>query len=624
MKKGIVIFIYVILVLALVACDKNAPLISGELKKWHPISITFHGPKSGEKADPNPFLDYRLDVTFRHGEQSFVVPGYFAADGAAAETSAGRGNAWCVHFRPNETGTWHYTASFRKGPNVAVQDDPLSGESAGFFDGQMGSFVVKPSDKTGRDFRAKGALQYVGEHYLQFAETGEFYLKGGADSPENFLAYYEFDGAERLAQVVTANAREGEAQKILKGGTHMYRPHARDWKHGDPTWQEGKGRNIIGALNYLAGKGMNSVYFLTMNVAGDGKDVWPWIAYDERYRFDCSKLDQWEIVFSHMDKLGLLQHVIFTETENESLFEVDEGVTTLDGFANSRKLYYREIVARFGHHPALVFNLGEENGGGNNGVLGAPNTDAQRKAFAQYIRAIDPYDHPIVVHTHPGQYDKIYTPLLAFPAFEGPSLQMGDQKLTHSETIKWIRHSKDAGRKWVVCLDEIGPANTGVKPDSLDYWHDDVRRYSLWGNLMAGGSGCEWYFGYNFANNDLNCEDWRSRDHLWDLTRYALEFFTQNDIPFQSMVNGNDLLSAANDYCFYLSGQVYVVYLAEGGSTELDLRTAQGEYTVRWFNPRNGTFLTAQQSLLGAQKVKLGPPPEESNKDWIALIRLTK
>jgi hypothetical protein len=29
-------------------------------------------------------MDYRLNVTFTHGDRSYVVPGYFPADGDAA------------------------------------------------------------------------------------------------------------------------------------------------------------------------------------------------------------------------------------------------------------------------------------------------------------------------------------------------------------------------------------------------------------------------------------------------------------------------------------------------------------------------------------------------------------
>jgi hypothetical protein len=40
--------------------------------------------------------------------------------------------------------------------------------------------------------------------------------------------------------------------------------------------------------------------------------------------------------------------------------------------------------------------------------------------------------------------------------------------------------------------------------------HDDVRHQALWGHLMGGGAGCEWYFGYKFAHNDLGLEDFRA------------------------------------------------------------------------------------------------------------------
>ncbi|NJK37256.1 MAG: DUF5060 domain-containing protein [Oscillatoriales cyanobacterium RM1_1_9] len=80
--------------------------IGGELKKWHPIDLTFDGPQTSETDSLNPFLDYRLDVTFTNGEKNYGVPGYYAADGDAAETSAAEGNKWRVHFTPDEIGTW--------------------------------------------------------------------------------------------------------------------------------------------------------------------------------------------------------------------------------------------------------------------------------------------------------------------------------------------------------------------------------------------------------------------------------------------------------------------------------------------------------------------------------------
>ncbi len=572
--------------------------VSGELRQWHRVTITFDGPQSAETADANPFRDCRLDVTFSKGGRHIVVPGYFAADGSAGESGATAGNRWRVHFAPDEPGTWTYRASFRVGSNVAASEDATAGKPAGF-DGASGTLTIEPTDKTGPDHRAKGLLRYVGGHYLQFATTGDFFLKGGADSPENFLAYIEFDGVQENSTKI-GEPRQGEAPLSR---LHKYAPHARDWRPGDPTWQGGKGKNIIGALNYLASKGMNSVYFLTMNVGGDGKDVWPWIDPKTQDRYDCSKLDQWEVVFSHMDRLGIMLHVITQETENDQLINGGE----LDV---ERKIYYRELIARFAHHLAVVWNLGEEN----------TNTDKQRAEFCRYVHDLDPYDHPIVVHTYPGKYDQVYAPLLGNKQFHGPSLQIGKQSLTHAETLKWVKRSAETGRRWVVCLDEIGPANTGVKPDADDPTHDTVRHESLWGNLMAGGAGCEWYFGYKFAHNDLNCDDWRSRDTMWNQTRYAIEFFQQH-LPFDRMQADDGLTLGEDDYCFAKPGEVYAVYLPQGGSTEL--RLPEGKYSVKWYDPRNGGALKdgSVRTLAGPGNRSLGEPPAEKAKDWAVLIR---
>ena len=113
------------------------PVVSGELKKWHTITITFTGPNTGEEAKPNPFLDYRLNVTFTRGKKQYVVPGYYAADGEAAETSATSGNKWRVHFVPDEEGRWSYKVSFRTGSDIALDSDRKAGKPSAF-DGVKG------------------------------------------------------------------------------------------------------------------------------------------------------------------------------------------------------------------------------------------------------------------------------------------------------------------------------------------------------------------------------------------------------------------------------------------------------------------------------------------------------
>jgi hypothetical protein len=591
-----VLSILMSLLLIAASCGGEKSNVTGELKTWHKVTVVFDGPIADEDDDINPFLDYRLDVEFTNGSESYVVPGFFAADGDAAETGSTGGSVWLAHFCPPSPGEWRYTANFHQGTDIAISD-AATGTPATT---RQGSFLVEPSDKIGRDFRGKGLLQYVDGPYLRFAGDGEYFIKGGTDSPENFLAYADFDGTVDQDGLA-------EDEKTRNGAfLHTYAPHAGDWRDGDPVWRDGLGVNIIGALNYLASKGMNSVYFLTMNVTGDGKDVWPWIGYDERFRFDVSKLAQWEIVFEHMDTLGLAMHVITQETENDQL---------LDGgtLGKERKLYYRELIARFAHHPALVWNLGEEN----------TNTDEERQSFCDYFDMLDPYDHPVVVHTFPGEYDLVYGPLIGFPTIEGPSLQLGDQTLVHAETIKWLDRSGDGGRQWFVCLDEIGPHTAGVVPDADDMGHDDVRHHSLWGHLMAGGAGVEWYFGYEYAHTDLNCEDWRSRENMWDQTRYALDFFVDY-LPFTEMRHHDELTDARDDFCFAKPGEIYAVYLPHGGTTHLDPGHATSvSYSVRWYNPRTGDGLQegSVATISGPGAHTIGMPPSDTDKDWVALVR---
>lgn len=569
--------------------------IDGELRVWHKITLTFDGPEAEEAGIPNPFSDYRLMVTFSQDSILYHVPGYFAADGNAAETGAKSGNKWRVHFAPDRTGEWHYSVAFHAGPDIAVSDE--AGEALAP-DGMAGTFVVLPTDKTGTDFRAKGRLQYTGERYLRHAGTGAYFLKTGADSPETLLAYEDFDNTS-----------------VMAGGAELktWSPHLADWMPGDPVWRDSLGKGLIGAVNYLAAKGQNAISFIPMNIDGDGRNVWPYVAPDVFDRFDCSKLDQWEIVFTHCDHRGLYLHFKTQEEENSRL---------LDGGAlgRTRKLYYRELVARYAHHLALNWNLGEEN----------INTDAERKAFAQYFRHIDPYDHHIVVHTFPGSDEFVYAPMLGNQsALTGVSLQT-DWNNVHALTRKWVNLSRDAGKPWVVANDEQGPAFIGVPDDTFAAMirptQDDIRSHVLWGNLMAGGAGVEYFFGYALPHHDMNCEDFRSRDMMWDYNRIATQFF-HTYLPFWRMHNADSLITGASGdaYCFALHDTLYAIYLQTLPGGEIDLRDATGTFEVTWFNPRTGG--TPEQGTISIITSgglhDPGAPVSDPTGDWVCLLRKT-
>jgi hypothetical protein len=612
------------------ADGKGTVEISGDLEEWHKVTLTLDGPYAHERDnEPNPFTDLALTVRFTHqsGAPSYTIPGYFAADGNAGESSAESGTKWRAHLSPDKAGIWNYAVSFTRGKHAALDG---GGATVQPFDGASGSFEIMKTEKQGRDFRAHGRLQYVGKHHLQFAGSKNYFLKAGPDAPETLMAFADFDNT----QATRKNAP-------LK----TWEPHLKDWRQGDPTWKNGKGKGLIGALNYLADKGCNAFSFLTYNVDGDGDNVWPFVARRAKFHYDCSKLDQWGIVFDHATAKGLYLHFKLQENEmddNRLGAERRDGTVpaSLDGgrLGPERKLYCRELIARYAHNLALNWNIGEEN----------TQSSEEIRDMVKFLRDSDPYQHHIVLHTFPPQQDEVYNPLLGDKSLlTGVSLQ-NPWRTTHQRTLQWLRESAAAGRPWVVANDEQNPAGLGVPPDPGYKGHDgiaaekqpkgskaegnfvskpytlhDIRKATLWGNLMAGGAGVEYYFGYQLPENDLLCEDFRSREKSWDYCRIALDFFRDNRMPFWEMKNANALVgNTKNDnsrFCFAKAGELYLVYLPNGGETHIDLAGASGRFGVKWFNPREGGVPTATGSaaLNGGGKRTLAAP---SADDWLAVI----
>lgn len=595
--------------------------ISGELRCWHKVTLSVNGPQAKETdTAPNPFVDYRFAITFTHpaSGETYTVPGYFAADGKAGESGADRGDVWRAHLAPSKAGAWRYQISFVAGKQAAIDESVATTPVEGV-DGLTGSFEVKPTDKKGRDFRGRGRLQYVGERYLRFAESGDWFIKAGADAPETLLAYEDFDGT------TTRNTP-------LKN----WAPHVGDWREGDPSWQAGKGKGLVGAINYLASRGGNAISFLPYNAGGDGDNVWPMISPDKKTHYDCSKLDQWQIVFDHAQQQGVFLHFKLQETENDDTRGNNKHAkgkaASLDGgdLGVERKLYLRELIARFGYELALNWNLGEEN----------TQSVAQQRAMARYLRAIDPYDHLVVLHTYPQQQQKRYQPHLGDKTtLTGLSLQNHwDQ--AHRRTKQWVIASAEAGHKWVCCNDEQGPAKFGVPTDpnfkqhpqrkakgKANYTPDDIRKQTLWGTLLAGGAGVEYYFGYKHAENDLMCEDFRSRQSLWDDCHHAIEFFANHKLPLTQMWPSDELVKFQSDasaspggYCLAKPGGAHLIYLLDGGVAFVSTSTLPEQRSVFWYNPRSGEQQPNEPTVSNSVDTEAFVAPT-SNEDWLLVIR---
>lgn len=575
-------------------------VLTGEPHTWHRVVLVVRGPATEEQANPNPFVDFRLTARFEHAAsgRSYEVPGFFAADGRAADSGAVSGDLWHVHFRPDAPGRWNWSVSFRRGRYLAVRT--AEGKSAGAADGARGSLDVTDAEVALPDFRARGRLEVVGATHRRFAGDGSWFLKCGVDAPENLLAYADFDGDF---------ASDGHRDDLVK----TWEPHLRDARDGDPTWgDDARGKGLLGALNYLAGQGLNGISFLTLNIGGDDRNVFPYTSYDERLRFDVSKLAQWDRVFSHAQSLGLHLHFKTSEAENQGL--LDGG-----GVGLQRTLYYRELIARFGDHLALTWNVGEENGEwfGEKAPT-VPQTTAQRRATIALIRELDPYDHHVVIHN-----GRSFDDLLGDRSeLSGVSVQTHrpDFAGVHGAVRHWVEASRAAGRPWVVACDEPGDAQHALVPDAEDPEHDDARRNALWGALLAGGEGIEWYFGYAHAESDLTCQDFRVREAMWAQCRHALRFFREQRIPYHAMRAVD--LSGVPDGVRALStvdeGRAPVLVVqTPPGCAAFDIDLPPGTSRLRWFDPKRGTF-TEPEEIVGS---RITTDPPGGADEWILLLR---
>lgn len=605
--------------------------ISGSLVAWFPVTLDFVGPTADEAdINPNPFLDYRLFLTLVSPSSNvYYASGFFDGDGQGG----GNGNVWRVRYAPEEAGTWNYTVSFKSGQDVAVSTNPADGVGWFPLHNCTGSFSVTTLDPNADGFYRYGLLEYVGAHYLKFRD-GPYFIKTGANSPENFMGYRGFDDA----------FDHGGFNFGLPNGLHEYPTHVADFgppsggglgDANDPLWVNNlipsyDSKGIIGALNYLASRHVNSIYFLPMNLFGDGRETYPFVdppvpgstpdPLDQEYKlhYDISKLGQWNLAFDHATRRGIqLQFVLAeTETNNEQL--LDGG-----GLGVQRKLFYREMIARFGHSLALKWNLCEESDYG----------EFNHEAFADYIQILDPYKHPVGFHTHAlqqccPQYTQ-YDQVLGDPSFCITSIQCpydgvdNTVEYWRTRSATFVPAPPDVPKPWVIDIDECFINASDALADGNA---TDRRKRALYDVLFSGGN-IEWYFaGPDPVTGDLNTEDFRTRQDMWDYQWYARKFM-EGQLPFWQMnPDDNRVTNESSTFggaeVFLKPNFAYAVYFPAATATgDINLNDAHGLFRKRWYNPRTGMFEGNATFLNGGSVVPCGSPPSSPNEDWVLLYK---
>lgn len=558
-------------------------ILSGEFKQWHTLTLGLAGPPASEMGmtvpgayrAASPFPDYKCDCTFKHEESGneWIVPGYYNGNGNVHNDGSTQGGDWLCHFVPPMEGSYIWTAKYAQGTNVAQNG---GGNPGDFFDGASGDFSIGPSDKTGADLRGKGRLG-LSEGKWKFQGTGEQLLKMGLGSPSNLFAYSDFDD--------TPNNHEYRKTFVA---------HEADHNDGDPTWHGGKGKGLIGAINYLASVGVNVLPITLITLDGDDNNIFPFVDPEPTeynfLRYDVSKLAQWNIVMDHAEKMGV--------TLDINLFDNDY---VLDGgkLGELMSLYIREMVARYGHHLSVVWNIG---------------TDISTKDAAQrsdYLRSLDPYNNPIAVRTHADSKSKA---LFQVPFVDTVVLLSDGNVGGDLATF---------GKGSPVTITDIG---TALSTDAEDPTHDAYREEALYGAIFAGSSSLRYFFGSSSLDNDLTAQDFRTRASFFEQAGHAQEFLAKlpaDMAPATTLVTRGGRKQSLGSLALSDATMSKIAIYKKSTSSDvtLDLSILGGEkaFSVKWFNPRMGGAMVEGKLVEGGRSWQL-VPPSDPDKDWACLV----
>jgi hypothetical protein len=186
--------------------------------RWDKVELTFEGPRSAGRGDPNPFA-VPFDVIFTSPTgKTYKVPGFYDGDGRGGLD----GNVWKARFSPDENGSWSYRSE--------STDTQLNARS--------GSFTVSDPPKG-----TSGRLEYVGQPYLKFREGG-YWVKFGADEPENLLgkAFGAGDWESKKRQIDYLASKRINAVYIM---THNLEGDEKDvWPWLGDTSEEAKRNHL--------------------------------------------------------------------------------------------------------------------------------------------------------------------------------------------------------------------------------------------------------------------------------------------------------------------------------------------------------------------------------------------
>lgn len=278
-----------------------------------------------------------------------------------------------------------------------------------------------------------------------------------------------------------------------------------------------------------------SVYLANRGDYGTAWPTTPWVGTalsNDKARFDLARWRLYERWILEMRRLGLVAHLWF--------FADDSGFGALPDADRKRLIRYG--MARLSGYVNTFFTLALE------WEEGWSVTEVE--THMAYLHEKNPWDREASVHCQIGDFD--------FPAAE------------------WADYMDiQAGATNYAGVYQRGITNRGlaVKPVIQEEFsqgdENTGSRQKTWAAFLAGAAGSG------------------TGVFLAPFSVFAAR------VPFQRMEPNQALVMSGTAYAMAEPGQSYVFYLPISGTITVDFSTVSGALIVEWFDPRQGTWLSA-------------------------------
>jgi Protein of unknown function (DUF4038)/Domain of unknown function (DUF5060)/Putative collagen-binding domain of a collagenase len=274
--------------------------------------------------------------------------------------------------------------------------------------------------------------------------------------------------------------------------------------------------------------------------------------------------------------------------------------------SDNEKRYYRYAAARLGAFANITWDLGDD--------ISAFRTLEWSHQMGTLLQQWDPYHHLATDHPIDNKHQDRASPWFGFTSFQEwhrPLHQwMLDQRKAQAKTGRIIPQTneeygyEDHYPKWSPSY----PEGASADADRRAAWEMAMAgTYQSTGETAKRGTGVWPDSGGGWVNG-------RGDDTMVMLKGYAhmVDFFTGFE---WWKAEPHDELVDHGSFCLAEPGNLYVVYLPQGGNVTVKL--AQGRFQVNWYNPRAGKTVP----LPPVDGPSWTSPEAPERGDWALLLK---